>query len=166
MSIQISQRIDFRLLFLTTSLSFCFGLLQFFGTTLPFYSYWILAILIVCSIYVSHRHRSNWYYQQQHQMTELDRAMNTYQSLSDEVLLHAKTQFDSYDAEISDAKAIIRESVESLSTSLTGLQSLSFVQREAIVNLINEVLQMAGKQEDEVACEQIGIQRFLMKPTC
>ena len=86
--------------------------------------------------------------------------MSTYQSLSDQAMLHAKSQFDSYDAEIDDAKSIIRESVASLSASLTGLQSLSFVQREAIVNLIDEVLQMAGKQEDELANEQTGIQRF------
>src|SRR5574343_1618030 len=101
MSIRISQRIDFRLLCLATALSLCFGLLQFFGTALPFYSYLILAMLIACSIYVSHRHRANWYYQQQHQMTELDQTINTYQNLSDEVLLNAKAKFDSYDAAIS-----------------------------------------------------------------
>ncbi|PPD32639.1 MAG: hypothetical protein CTY19_10945 [Methylomonas sp.] len=160
MSIRITQRTDFRLLFLATSLAVCFGLLQFSGTELPFYSYLLLAMLIASSIYLSHRQRSNWYYQQQHQMTELDRVMNTYHSLSDEALVHAKAQFDSYDAEISDAKTIIRESVESLSASLTGLQNMSVVQREAIVNLINEVLQMAGKQQDEMAYEQTGIQRF------
>lgn len=160
MSIKITQRIDFKLLFFAIALAFGFGMLQFFNMELPFYSHLIVALLISCSVYLSYKNRSVWHWQQQSQMTELEKAMSTYQNLSDKAMQHAKSQFDSYDAEIDDAKTIIRESVASLSASLTGLQSLSFVQREAIVNLIDEVLQMAGKQEDELAYEQTGIQRF------
>lgn len=160
MSIKITQRIDFKLLFFATALACGFGMMQFFNMALPFYSHLIVAFLISCSVYLSYKNRSVWHWQQQSHMTELEKAMSTYQNLSDKAMQHAKSQFDSYDAEIDDAKTIIRESVASLSASLTGLQSLSFVQREAIVNLIDEVLQMAGKQEDELAYEQTGIQRF------
>lgn len=160
MSIKITQRIDCKILFFSIALAISFGLMQFFNIALPFYSHLIVALLISCSIYLSYKNRSVWHWQQHSQMTELEKAMMTYQSLSDQAMLHAKSQFDSYDAEIDNAKSIIRESVASLSASLTGLQSLSFVQREAIVNLIDEVLQMSGKQEDELAYEQTGIQRF------
>ena len=160
MSIKITQRIDIKLLLFAISLATCFGLMQFFNIALPFYSHLIVAMLISCSIYLSYKNRSVWHGQQQSQMTALEKVMTTYQSLSDQAMLHAKSQFDSYDAEIDDAKSVIRESVASLSASLTGLQSLSLVQREAIINLIDEVLQMAGKQEDELASEQTGIQRF------
>lgn len=163
MSKKITRRIDFQILLVAMLVSLGFGVLPIFSDPTPFYAHWLVATLIGLSIFLSNRDRSAWHYQQQNRMTELDQAMGKYQRVSDQAMQHAKRQFDSFEDEIGDAKQTIGNSVQSLSASLTGLQSLSLTQREAIIGLINEVLQMAGNQEDELATEQTGIRRFFME---
>jgi len=157
---KLIQRIDFQVILFTAFFAMGLGLASIFSHKETAYSYLSISTLLFLSIFLSHRNRSAWYGQQQGKMAELESAMGEYQQVSDAVMYHAKVEFDSFGYEINDAKQTIGHSVQNLSASLTGLQSLSMTQREAIVDLIKEVLQMTGDQENALSSEQTGIRRF------
>jgi methyl-accepting chemotaxis protein len=74
-------------------------------------------------------------------------------------MAHADRQFSSLERELEDAQRIIRESVDKLSGSLTGLESQSTDQRQVLRSLIDEMLQMTGSDNSQQH-EQAGLQRF------
>jgi len=160
MSKNITHRLDFQLILVALFASCIFGFMPFFGITPPLYSFLFIAVVLIISVYLSFKHRSLWYGKQQRGWSELEAAMNLYHQLSEQAMANTKSQFDSFDTEIADAKNVIQASVKTLSTSLTGLQNLSVNQREAIIDLISEVLQLAGEHESELVSEQSGIQLF------
>ncbi len=160
MNKKLIQRFDFQVILVTIIVSLSFGLSRFLNSDEMAFSYFGIAALLTSSVVMSHRNRSAFYNDQQNKMAALESAIGEYQQTSDAVMFHAKTQFDSFGHEINDAKQTIGQSVKHLSASLTGLQSLSVQQREAIVELIKEVLQMTGDQEYALNSEETGIRRF------
>lgn len=157
---KLIQRFDFQIILITTIVSLTLGLTRFFNDNEAAFAFFLITALLSSSVFLSHRDRSAFYSDQQNKMAELESAMGEYQQVSDAVMFHAKTQFDSFGHEIDDAKQTIGQSVKHLSASLTGLQSLSVQQREAIVELIKEVLEMTGDQEYASNSEDTGIRRF------
>ncbi len=157
---RIIQRVDCQVTLGVIVLALAFQFLSIINNNIPAYSFVVLAGLLGLSLYLSHKQRSSWHCQQQSRMTELDVAMSEYQRLSDEAMQLAKNQFVLFEYELDDAKQTITESMRSLSVSLTGLQDLAASQREAIVQLIDQLLQMTGAHNTELAAEQTGIKRF------
>ncbi|WP_211371084.1 methyl-accepting chemotaxis protein [Dechloromonas hortensis] len=92
-------------------------------------------------------------------MKNLENIMSEYHVLSNEAMAHAELQFADLEREIEGAQQIIRESVSTLSGSLTGLESNSSDQRQVLKSLIDELLDMTGS-ESETSREQVGLQRF------
>ncbi len=160
MSKKIVQRIDFQIILITALFATVMGVMQLVEGDGFAASYWSIAAMLGSSLFISSRDRSGWYRQQQSKMAELELAMAQYQQVSDTVMDRAKFEFDHVGREIKEAKHTIGHSVRSLSDSLTGLQNLSLKQREAIIELIKEVLQMTGGQEKSFSSEQTGIRRF------
>lgn len=159
MKTTITRRHDYKLILIATIFAFVSGALPFFDIVQP-YSPLVIGVLLSISLLISHRDRTNWYEQQQSRMSELDTAMCVYQQVSEQVMRHGKAEFLDFENEITRAKQTIQGSAQVLSTSLTGLQNLSVIQREGIVSLIDQVLQMAGEQQTELQAEETGIRRF------
>lgn len=157
---KLIHRFDFQIILITILVSSGLGLARIFNSDDSGFAFFIITALLITSIILSYRNRSAFYNVQQGKMAELESAMSEYQQVSDAVMYHAKSQFDGFGQEINNAKHTISQSVKHLSASLTGLQSLSAQQREAIVELIREVLEMTGDQEYAVNSEQTGIRRF------
>ena len=92
-------------------------------------------------------------------IAELNDAMSEYNTLSTEAMSHAELQFNSLEQDMIEAQQLIRDSVNKLSGSLTGLESQSSNQRQVLRSLIDEMLQMTGS-DDTQAAGQAGLQRF------
>jgi methyl-accepting chemotaxis protein len=92
-------------------------------------------------------------------IAELNDAMSEYNTLSTEAMSHAELQFNSLEQDMIEAQELIRDSVNKLSGSLTGLESQSSNQRQVLRSLIDEMLQMTGS-DDTQAAGQAGLQRF------
>jgi len=124
----------------------------------PPYALFALAALIGVSRYFSYQGRGLWLAQHQARMAELEAAMTEYQRLSDQAMHYAELQFASLEQEMGSAKQVIRDSVEKLYGSLTGLQSESSDQRKVLSSLIDEMLSMTGSAEN--LDQGAGLQRF------
>ena len=157
---KIFKRIDFKLILIALIFSAGFELWASYVGKTPQHTNLILVLLLSASIFFSHTERTRWYLQHGGRMSELDTAMTEYHSLSDKILNHAKDQFNSFEAKLDETKVIIGDSVQKLAGSLTGLQILSAQQRESLITLIDEMLQMTGGSEKELELEQVGMQRF------
>jgi methyl-accepting chemotaxis protein len=114
--------------------------------------------LLAASIAVSRRERARWKARQKTRMNELTAVMAEYQTLSNEAMAHAESQFSSLETEMEEAQGLIRASVGKLYGSLTGLESHSSGQRAVLKSLIDEMLEMTGT--DEEGAQQAGLQRF------
>jgi len=153
------KRIDDILLWLMVAL--CLGLWIAAQMTGPLSSHWflLLAIMLAAASLFSFDQRRRWKARQQGYITELNAVMSEYNTLSTEAMAHAEMQFTSLEQEMLEAQGIIRDSVNKLSGSLTGLESQSSDQRQILRSLIDEMLQMAGSDNVEVQ-KQAGLQRF------
>lgn len=127
----------------------------------PFSPLWVALplLLVSASALLSHREQVNWRIRQGEQMKNLENVMSEYHVLSNEAMAHAELQFADLEREIEGAQEIIRDSVRTLSGSLTGLESNSSDQRQVLKSLIDELLDMTGSESDS-AQEQVGLQRF------
>jgi len=153
------KRIDDILLWLMVAL--CLGLWIAAQMTGPLSSHWflLLAIMLAAASLFSFDQRRRWKARQQGYITELNAVMSEYNTLSTEAMAHAEMQFTSLEQEMLEAQGIIRDSVNKLSGSLTGLESQSSDQRQILRSLIDEMLQMTGSDNVEVQ-KQAGLQRF------
>lgn len=119
----------------------------------------LLALVLVATSVLSFEQRRRWKARQQGYITELNRVMSEYNTLSTEAMSHAELQFTSLEQDMLEAQELIRTSVDKLSGSLTGLESQSSDQRQILRSLIEEMLQMTGS--DNVQAQgQAGLQRF------
>jgi len=119
----------------------------------------LIAALLVTASILSMTERERWKAKQQAYVKELTQVMSEYQVLSDEAMAHAEMQFSSLETEMQEAKTLIRDSVNRISGSLTGLESQSNDQRHILQSLIDEMLSVTGSN-DSHAAEQAGLQRF------
>ena len=119
----------------------------------------LIAILLGAAAILSLTERERWKSKQQDYVRELTQVMSEYQVLSDEAMAHAEMQFSSLETEMQEAKALIRDSVNRISGSLTGLESQSNDQRHILQSLIDEMLSVTGSDNSHAA-EQAGLQRF------
>ena len=153
------KRIDDLLTWLTMiTLAGIWAWWQFVGALSPMLLLLPLA-LIAGATMLSHRERAQWKARQGMHMKNLENIMSEYHVLSNEAMAHAELQFADLEREIEGAQQIIRESVSTLSGSLTGLESNSSDQRQVLKSLIDELLDMTGS-ESETSREQVGLQRF------
>ncbi|KXB32744.1 hypothetical protein AT959_00670 [Dechloromonas denitrificans] len=153
------KRIDDLLTWLTiVTLAGIWGWGQFVGALSPVLLLLPLA-LIAGATMLSHRERGRWKSRQSQNMKNLENIMSEYHVLSNEAMAHAELQFADLEREIEGAQKIIRDSVSTLSGSLTGLESNSSDQRQVLKSLIDELLDMTGS-ESETSREQVGLQRF------
>ena len=153
------NRIDDLLTWLTiVTLAGIWGWWQFVGALSPALLLLPLA-LIAGATMLSHRERGRWKSRQNQNMKNLENIMSEYHVLSNEAMAHAELQFADLEREIEGAQLIIRDSVSTLSGSLTGLESNSSDQRQVLKSLIDEQLDMTGS-ESETRREQDGMQRF------
>ncbi len=153
---KVVSRLENRLVLLAFVLAISFQLLAFFQGSAPKFACLFLAILLAVSIYYSHKNRLQY----QIAVQELNTMVSKYHQLSDEILHCSECQFKNFTSEMAEAKDMIGDSINKLSGSLTGLQMLSARQREALIKLISEMLQMSGGTEHEVELEAIGFRRF------
>ena len=139
----------------------CLGLWIAAQMTGPLSMHWflLLAIMLAAASLFSFDQRRRWKARQQGYITELNAVMSEYNTLSTEAMAHAEMQFTSLEQEMLEAQGIIRDSVNKLSGSLTGLESQSSDQRQILRSLIDEMLQMTGSDNVEVQ-KQAGLQRF------
>jgi len=139
----------------------CLGLWIAAQMTGPLSMHWflLLAVTLAAASLFSLDQRRRWKARQQGYITELNAVMSEYNTLSTEAMAHAEMQFTSLEQEMLEAQGIIRDSVNKLSGSLTGLESQSSDQRQILRSLIDEMLQMAGSDNVEVQ-KQAGLQRF------
>ena len=153
------KRIDDILLWLMVAL--CLGLWIAAQMTGPLSMHWflLLAVTLAAASLFSLDQRRRWKARQQGYTTELNAVMSEYNTLSTEAMAHAEMQFTSLEQEMLEAQGIIRDSVNKLSGSLTGLESQSSDQRQILRSLIDEMLQMTGSDNVEVQ-KQAGLQRF------
>ena len=153
------KRIDDILLWLVVAL--CLGLWIAAQMTGPLSMHWflLLAVTLAAASLFSFDQRRRWKARQQGYITELNAVMSEYNTLSTEAMAHAEMQFTSLEQEMLEAQGIIRDSVNKLSGSLTGLESQSSDQRQILRSLIDEMLQMTGSDNVEVQ-KQAGLQRF------
>ena len=153
------KRIDDILLWLVVAL--CLGLWIAAQMTGPLAMHWflLLAITLAAASLFSFDQRRRWKARQQGYITELNAVMSEYNTLSMEAMAHAEMQFSSLEKEMLEAQGIIRDSVNKLSGSLTGLESQSSDQRQILRSLIDEMLQMTGSDNVQ-AQKQAGLQRF------
>ena len=153
------KRIDDLLTWLTMlTLAGIWGWWQFVGA-LPAALLLLPLALIAGATMLSHRERARWKSRQGVNMKNLENIMSEYHVLSNEAMAHAELQFADLEREIEGAQQIIRDSVSTLSGSLTGLESNSSDQRQVLKSLIDELLDMTGS-ESETNREQVGLQRF------
>ncbi len=139
----------------------CLGLWIAAQMTGPLSMHWflLLAVTLAAASLFSFDQRRRWKARQQGYITELNAVMSEYNTLSTEAMAHAEMQFTSLEQEMLEAQGIIRDSVNKLSGSLTGLESQSSDQRQILRSLIDEMLQMTGSDNVEVQ-KQAGLQRF------
>ena len=139
----------------------CLGLWIAAQMTGPLSMHWflLLAVTLAAASLFSLDQRRRWKARQQGYITELNAVMSEYNTLSTEAMAHAEMQFTSLEQEMLEAQGIIRDSVNKLSGSLTGLESQSSDQRQILRSLIDEMLQMTGSDNVEVQ-KQAGLQRF------
>lgn len=153
------KRIDDLLVWLASVL--CLGLWLWSEFVNPLPAHWLLlvaALLVTASLF-SLRQRRNWVTRQDDYVRELQDAMAEYHVLSNEAMAHAELQFTSLENEMSEAQEIIRDSVNKISGSLTGLESQSSNQRQILGALIDQLLQMTSSNQTH-AQEEISLQRF------
>ena len=125
----------------------------------PEHGYGALAAMLVCASMFSLRERNRWKRRQSGYADELTSVMSEYHVLSNEAMAHAEMQFSSLEQEMRDAQKLIRDSVNRLSGSLTGLESQSSNQQAILQSLISEMLSMTGSDNSH-ADEHAGLQRF------
>lgn len=123
------------------------------------HGYGVLALILLGANLFSLRERKRWKKRQSGYVDELTTVMSEYHVLSNEAMAHAEMQFSSLEQEMCDAQKLIRDSVNRLSGSLTGLESQSSNQQAILQSLINEMLSMAGSDNSHDA-EHAGLQRF------
>lgn len=134
------------------------GWWQFFGA--PSVPLLLLPLgLIAGASLLSLRERQQWKTRHRAQMESLENVMSEYHVLSNEAMAHAELQFADLEREIEGAQQIIRASVNTLSGSLTGLESNSSDQRQVLKSLIDELLDMTGSESNRTQ-GQVGLQRF------
>ena len=123
------------------------------------HGYGVLALILMGANLFSLRERKRWKKRQSGYVDELTTVMSEYHVLSNEAMAHAEMQFSSLEQEMRDAQKLIRDSVNRLSGSLTGLESQSSNQQAILQSLINEMLSMTGSDNSHDA-EHAGLQRF------
>ncbi|MDD2743350.1 MAG: methyl-accepting chemotaxis protein [Rhodocyclaceae bacterium] len=153
------KRLDAVLIWL--SLALVIGLWLWSITAGPASPHFLILIGILLGTAAIHAlaQRKHWKDKQEGYIAELNDAMSEYNTLSTEAMSHAELQFNSLEQEMIDAQQLIRDSVNKLSGSLTGLESQSSNQRRVLRSLIDEMLQMTGS-DDTQAAGQAGLQRF------
>ena len=119
----------------------------------------VIGVLLAASGFIAYGAKRQNTDQQKTYIAELNSVMSEYNTLSTDAMAHAEMQFSSLENDMLEAQGIIRESVNKLSGSLTGLESQSSNQRAVLRSLIDEMLQMTGS-DDSQAAGQAGLQRF------
>ena len=119
----------------------------------------VIGILLGTAAVHAAAKRKHWKDKQGSYIAELNAAMSEYNTLSTEAMSHAELQFNGLEQDMVEAQQLIRDSVNKLSGSLTGLESQSSNQRQVLRSLIDEMLQMTGSDET-AAAGQAGLQRF------
>lgn len=139
----------------------CLGLWLITQMAGPVSPHWFLAIAAALGLIslatLNHRHSRKTL--QESYIGELNSVMSEYNTLSTEAMSHAELQFSALEHDMTEAQSVIRDSVQRLSGSLTGLESHSTDQRQILRSMIAEMLQMTGSGNTQAA-EQAGLQRF------
>ncbi len=153
------KRIDDLLLWLATATCLLLWIWSQFAGPVSGHLFLALGALLGIAVALSFSERRRWRSRQSAYISELKDVMAEYQVLSSEAMGHAELQFSALERDMVEAQEIIRNSVDKLSGSLTGLESQSSNQRQVLRSLIDEMLQMTGS-EDSHSQEQAGLQRF------
>lgn len=152
-------RLDDILIWLTIANCTGLGLWALAGGTISPLVFFVIATTLIVTFALGRRERAQLATRQTAYIAELRSVMEEYQVLSDQAMAHAELQFSSLEHDMHEAQRLIRESVEKLTGSLTGLESQSSDQRQILRSLIDEMLQMTGSETSQVD-ERAGLQRF------
>ena len=153
------KRIDDLILLATVvlgALSWAAGLWLGVNTT------WIpllLALLVGASLLFARSQRSAWSDRQRSRMAQMETVMEDYEHMTGAAMQLADDQIRALEEEITEARGLIRNAMDKLSGSLTGLQTQSSDQRVMLRQLVDEMLQMAGDEQTREQGDQ-GLQRF------
>ena len=153
------KRIDDLLIWLIAAISVGAWIWSVAAGPVPSILFLAIGVALSGVIFFSYGERRRWKERQQIYLNSLKDAMSEYNVLSGEAMAHAEMQFSSLEKEMQEAQGIIRNSVNTLTGSLTGLESQSSDQRKILRSLIDEMLQMTGSDQSHVQ-EQAGLQRF------
>ncbi|WP_445369359.1 methyl-accepting chemotaxis protein [Methylomonas sp. BW4-1] len=115
--------------------------------------------LLMGALVFSYRGRKHWQDRQQKRLDELESVMTEYQFLSDRAMDYAEHRFSILEQDLALARDTIQSSAHKLSNSLTGLEQQSTNQRKVLTALVDEILQMAGA-DDEQQRQQAGLHKF------
>lgn len=121
--------------------------------------YLVASLLSIASVFCSYKGRKQWHVVQQARMSELEKMMREYQSLSDQAIGHTQNQFLTLEKDVESACQIMQSSVRKINDSFTGLVGQSSNQRQVLNALVKEVLQMTGSNSHDDR-EQVGLERF------
>ena len=152
-------RLDDILIWLTIANCTGLGLWALAGGTISPLVFFVIATTLIVTFALGRRERAQLATRQTAYIAELRSVMEEYQVLSDQAMAHAELQFSSLEHDMHEAQRLIRESVEKLTGSLTGLESQSSDQRQILRSLIDEMLQMTDSETSQVD-EHAGLQRF------
>lgn len=156
---EILKRIDSILILMVILITAgCWLYAQTIGSV-PVNFYMTASLLLIIAACFSFQGRKQWQTNQQIRMSELEDLMSKYHQLSNQAMANTESQFSFLEMEIADANQIIRNSVNKLSVSLTGLNQHSNDQRLVLKALIKEMLQMTGP-DSNLNQDQSGLQHF------
>ena len=153
------KRLDDLLVWLTIAACTGLGLWALAGGSVSPLFFIAVATILLIAIVVSRIERGKAGARQVAYVRELQSVMDEYHVLSDQAMAHAQLQFSSLDDEMHEAQRLIRDAVDKLTGSLTGLESQSSDQRQILRSLIDEMLQVTGSDAAQ-ADEHAGLQRF------
>lgn len=153
------RRLDDLLIWLTLACCAGLGLWALAGGSVSPLLFLAVAAVLLIAIGISRSERGKAGARQAAYVRELKTVMDEYHVLSDQAMAHAELQFSSLENDMHEAQRLIRESVDKLTGSLTGLESQSSDQRQILRSLIDEMLQMTGSDAAQ-ADEHAGLQRF------
>ena len=153
------KRLDSFLIWISLAIALALWLWAYSSGPVSPHFFLLIAALLGCAVIFNAFKKQQLKDEQQHYIVELNDAMSEYNTLSTEAMEHAELQFSSLEQDMIEAQTLIRDSVNKLSGSLTGLESQSSNQRQVLRSLIDEMLHMTGS-DDSQAAGQAGLQRF------
>jgi methyl-accepting chemotaxis protein len=110
-------------------------------------------VALGAAMFVSQRSRARYRLQSAQRAQAMDDALREYESLTDQLLLDSKVQFDALRESVGQAQSILDSATRKLTSSLTGLKDESSGQREMLRELVENLLNIASSNEHEKETE-------------